>query len=216
MGFWQYKMKFGKRTEQILRYASMLGMALAGLFFAFTFVACCIKGIREHIPGAIWFAVVLFGIFAVVAFYIFVNLWRESFSGSPHSVIVQLKAHDFRSLQFFNIAARYFQRRLRVIWVCSMFFAFISVISFLLCFISQVPWWFRMLLVASGSYGVYMCRNPYRLARHGNQLIEAARRLDQHHQLDCLEFMTTNLVTFRGDPVAVYILRLLRHEEPAA
>lgn len=194
----------------------MLAMAVAGLLFAIIFVALFIGAIREHFPVTGWIAVILMGVFAIIAFYIFTNLWRESFSGSPNRVIIQLQAHDYRSLQFFNIASRYFQRRLSVLTVCSICFFFIAASCFLVSVISPVPWWCRILMVAFGSYDIYLCRNPYRLGRLGTRMINAAQRLDQYHQLDCLEFMSTKIVTFRGDPVAIYVLQQLKQAKPVA
>ena len=143
-------------------------------------------------------------------------------------VIAELKAHDFRSWQFFDIASSYFRRRLRFLRTCCLFLFFLVTFGVLISFISQAPLWNRILILIGSSYGVYLCWNPYRIGLYGIRIIDGARRLGGHHQLDCLEFMATNLGTcralspfrgdpaFRGDPVAVYILQLLsmRDQQP--
>jgi len=144
-------------------------------------------------------------------------------SAHHKKVITQLQAHDVRSLQFFNIAARYFRRRLRVVWSCSIFFFFMAPLSVLLSFISTTSWWERVFTILITFYMVYLCWFPFRVGLHGMRMIDAARRLDQRHQLDCLEFLATNLGTYKNmqylwgaDPIAVYVLTALRHTKPAA
>lgn len=131
-------------------------------------------------------------------------------------VITELQVHDVRSLQFFNIAARYFRRRLHVIRSCSLFFFFLAALSIPIFILSLAPWWVRTFSVVGTFYLAYLCWRPFRTGLHGIRMIDAARRLDQHRQLDCLEFMAMNVGTFRRDPVAIYVLRILRHEKPAA
>jgi hypothetical protein len=137
-------------------------------------------------------------------------------------VISELQAQDFRSLQFFNIAAGYFQRRLRSVLIGCLFLFFLAALSALFCFIPSFPWWMRIYYALCSVCIIYLCWTPFRAGLHAKRMIDAARNLDQHHQLDCLEFLAANLRAYKNmkyflrvDPIAIYILRVLRHEKPA-
>lgn len=206
-----------KIREKIVRYAFMAILAFASVFFVLMIVAICAAGFRQHLlPLPLCFVSLILAFFAVISFYVARNLWRESFSGSTRSVIAELQKHNLRSFQFFNIAGGYLQRRLRILWVCSIFFFSLAWVAFLLCFICPIPWWIKILMVAGSFYGVYFFRHPYQVGRYGDRMIDAARRLDRQRQLDCLQLLATRLRTFKGDPIGVYILQLLRQESPDA
>lgn len=138
-------------------------------------------------------------------------------------VISELQAHDFRSLQFFNVAAGYFERRLRSVRNGCLFCFFFAMMAALLCFISSVPWWMRVFYAVCSICVIYISWNPFRVALHSMRMLQAARHLDQHDQLECLELLATlsrtrkNMRYFWGvDPTSFYIVRVLRHEKPAA
>ena len=138
-------------------------------------------------------------------------------------VISELQKHDFRSLQFFNIAAGYFQRRLRSVLLGCLFCFLFAVMGVLLCFISSPPWWMHIVYAVSSVWMIYICWNPFQVALHSMRMLSAARHLDQHDQLECLELLATvsrtrkNMRYFWGvDLPAIYILRVLRHEKPTA
>jgi hypothetical protein len=138
-------------------------------------------------------------------------------------IITELQTHDFRSLQFFIVAAGYFEHRLRSVRIGCMFCFFLAVMSALFCFVPWFPWWMRIYYAACSVCLIYICWNPYRVALHSMRMLSAARHLDQHHQLECLELLATlsktrkNMRYFWGvDPIAHYVVRVLRHEKPAA
>jgi hypothetical protein len=138
-------------------------------------------------------------------------------------VIAELQAHDFRSLQFFNVAAGYFERRLRSVRVGCLFCFFLAIMGAAFCFIPSFPWWLRIFYAVCSVCVIQLCWYPFHAARHGLRMIKAARHLDQYHQLDCLEVVVLDCKTRKNmrhfwgvDPIAIYILRALRHERPAA
>jgi hypothetical protein len=212
MRFLQRKM-IGKRTEAMLRYACMIGSTLAGVLFAFLIIVVCIASLHEHVPAGMWFVLPLFGTFAGFALYISHNLWRESFSSSPQRIITKLQAQKLSSIEFYDIAGGYFRRRFHVIQISGLFFFFMALLCVTLVFVSQVPWWFDILLGVSSLFCAVIGRIPYRLGTYGLRMIEAARKLDAPHRIDALHFMAAKKL-FRADPVGIFILRLLNDDEP--
>lgn len=213
MSIWQKKI-FGKRTETILRYISMVILAFAGLIFALMLVLLCVGWFREKnfLPLAFCVVYLVLAFLTFISFYFAQNLWLESFSGSPQSVIVKLQAHDFQSLQFFNIAARYFRRRLHIIWMSSLFPFFMAAVSIPIFLLSQAPLWCCIIGFVGSSYGAYLCWLPCRIGLNGIRMIDAACKLNQPDQLFCLQFIATKYAIFRRDPVAIYILGVLKQE----
>lgn len=143
-------------------------------------------------------------------------------------VIAELKAHDFDSRQFFDIASSYFRCRFRSLQTCCLIFFFIVAFGIFYSYFSQAPLWNRIVILIGSFFGVYVFQIPYRIGRSGIRLIDGVRKLGRPDQIDCLEFIATGLATwrafspfrgdpeFRGDPVAIYVLQLLRDGKSTA
>lgn len=212
MRFLERDNKFGGRAGAVVRYACMVGSALAGALFALPVVLVCIASLHEYIPAGMWYVFPLFGTFAGFAFYISQNLWRESFSSSPQRIVAKLQAHELSSIEFYDIAGSYFRRRFQVIQISGLFFFYMAILFVVLVFFSQVPWWFDIPAGIFSFICAFTGRAPYRIGTYGLQMIEAARRLDEQHRKEVLNFIITKRL-FRADPVGIFILRLLNDDE---
>jgi hypothetical protein len=209
MRIWQQKIE--KRPALILGYACMVSSAFAGFIFVVMLIGLCVEGVHEHFSAALWFVLLLFAFFAFTSFYVARNLWRESFSGSSQSIMAELQIHDFRSVEFYDIATRYFRHRLFVIQGCGLFFIIMAALSVVIVFISDVPWWFDIFLGVSSLFCTAIGWTSYRIGKTGIRMIDSAHMAGTEHQLQALRQLATG--SFRGDPVGGFILGYFRDDK---
>ena len=202
----------GRRTEAIARHVCMVLAALAGTTFASLAVALGMLSVQRHWPAPAWVGIAVLAIFAAFCLFMVQNLWRESFTSSPEKVIARLQAQPLRSREFFEIAAKYFARRLRAIQVSGLFLFFMAVSLAVLPLVSPLGRWMAIGFCLLSYFPLAMGWAPFRAGALGLRLIRVARRLEPKYQVDALRFMSTDNRLFTTDPVAMHISRVLRDD----
>jgi hypothetical protein len=203
MSFWQKK-PISKRSETVIRNVCAVFCTLAAVIFNFIFVGMCLASTRTPDFKDWLFALSVLGALAFFSSYMAFCLWRDFLPSSQQDVVAKLQALDFHSIEFYDVATRYFYGRLLIIHNCGLFFVFMAVLSLEFVYL----FWGRWNLVVS-SIGTFCCSaviswGPFRIGKYGIRLIKAARRSDTQHQLDTLLLLAKSK-PFRSDPVGLFI-----------
>ena len=210
MSLQQLKNVPGKRAEAIARFTCLVLAALAGMTFAFLAITLSAGAVRRHWPAAAWVGIAVLIVFAGFCLFMVQNLWRESFTSSPEKVIARLQAQPLRSREFFEIAAKYFARRLRAIQVSGLFLFFMAVSLAVLPLVSPLSRWLAIGFCLLSYFPLAMGWPPFKAGGLGLRLIKVARRLQPNDQVGALPFMSADNRLFKTDPVAIYISRTLK------
>jgi hypothetical protein len=135
---------------------------------------------------------------------------------SQKQVISELQTLRFGSVEFYDVACRYFCRRYRVIQNCGLFFMSMAVLYLAIVFMQQGNWLFDIKFCVFTLFFVAIGWAPYRIGRYGIEMIKTARRANTQHQMNALHFIATTSKPVRGDPVGSFVLQQFGDEKHAA
>jgi hypothetical protein len=121
--------------------------------------------------------------------------------------IAALQPLSLDSVEFYDVASRYFCLRLRVIRNCGLFIIFLAALSLALVFILWGNWVLNIANFVGSCICAILGWTPYLIGKYEARMIKTARKADTQHQRNALLFMATKSKSFRGDPVGAFILK---------
>jgi hypothetical protein len=128
---------------------------------------------------------------------------------SQEKVIAELCRLNFRSIEFYDIATRYFSVRYRIIRNCGLFFIFFAGVSLVLIFVSEESWILKIANLVGGCLCAMIGQIPFRIGKWGIWMIKTARKAGEKHQINALR-TAANSKPFRDDPIGKFVLRQLQ------
>jgi hypothetical protein len=135
---------------------------------------------------------------------------------SQRQTIAELQKLRFGSVEFYDLACRYFCRRLRVIRNCGLFFIFMAVVCVIIAFTQRGSWSFEIKFCLFALFFAAIGWVPYRIGKTGIEMIKTARLAGTQHQMKALHFIAATAKPFRGDPVGGFVLQQFGHKKHAA
>ena len=123
---------------------------------------------------------------------------------ATQKIIAELRPLDLRSVEFYDVAGRYFRRRLRVIRNCGLFFIFFAFVDLVLVYVLWGRWLLNIGNFVSCPISAMIGWGPFQVGRCHILMITTARKASTEHRLNALRQLATG--TFRGDAVGAFIL----------
>lgn len=205
----------GKRMEAIIRYACVVGSALAAISCAAVFAVSCMLGVREHTSSGMLIELALFGILTGLTSYLSWGFWQETFPNSTEEIITELEPLNLDSIKFYDVATNYLLGRLRSIRNSGLEFIVFAALCLAIINSSRGNWLSPVEGFGLGLFCLIVGWTPFKIGKYGIRMITTAREADTECRLNALRQLARGR-TFRGDPIVAFISQQLDDEDQAA